>query len=134
MQMDRLAAARQAADRALLHPALCDELFGDRRHRAALQSRLPRKIGARHRLVLADQVQENAAIDVASGLAGGYLKIVEVDLSHGGRVCYICSRCELYRAACVRQSRGCYLKRFKWHGFSSRASDVMSIASLYSKT
>ena len=39
--------------------------------------------------MLATEIQKDAAIDVASRLAGGNVKIVEVDLSHGSSIRYI---------------------------------------------
>lgn len=52
---------------------------------------MPRQVSSRDRLVRPDQVEHDAAIDVARRLARGHLKIRQVDSSHGG--------CDLIRGA-----------------------------------
>ena len=43
---------------------------------------MARKLGARNGLPLADQIQDDAAIDVARGPAGGAFEIVQIDFLH----------------------------------------------------
>ena len=81
-QVHRAAAAREPAHRPFEHPAFGNELLGDQRYGAALQARAAGQVGARDGLAGADQVQDHAPVDVARGLAGGYPKVAEVDLSH----------------------------------------------------
>src|SRR3569832_646158 len=42
------------------------------------------QVGARDRLVRADQIENDAPIDIARSLAGSNLKIGQIDSSHGG--------------------------------------------------
>src|ERR1022692_1632469 len=72
-QERRAPAARRPSGGPFQHPMLADQFFDDQRNGAALQSRDARQIGARERLALADQVENNAAIDLARHLAGGDL-------------------------------------------------------------
>jgi hypothetical protein len=43
---------------------------------------MPCEVGTRDRLVRTDQVENDAAIDIARSLAGGNLKIRQIDSSH----------------------------------------------------
>src|SRR4030095_7283553 len=70
-------------DGALAHPAFGDQPLGDGRDGAALQTRMARQIGARDGLVLADQVEQHAPVDVARRLAGRHLYVIQIYLSHG---------------------------------------------------
>jgi hypothetical protein len=58
-------------------------LLGDHGDGAALQTRVTREVGARDRLVRADQIENDAPIDIARSLAGSNLKIGQIDSSHG---------------------------------------------------
>jgi hypothetical protein len=53
------------ADGAFRDPTLIDQLIDDRRHGAPLQTRSSCQVGARHRVMAADEVERNAAIDLA---------------------------------------------------------------------
>jgi hypothetical protein len=70
-------------DGALAHPAFGDQPFGDGRDGAALQTGMARQIGARDRLVLANQVEQHTPIDVARCLTGRHLYVIQIYLSHG---------------------------------------------------
>ena len=43
---------------------------------------MAREVGARDRLVCADQIENNAPVDIARSFAGGDLKIRQIDSSH----------------------------------------------------
>ena len=82
MQKGRLATARQIADRPLLQPAFRNQPLGDRRHGAALQSRVTHQISPGHGLVFAHQIQHDAAVDVADRFTGRHLKVVQINFAH----------------------------------------------------
>jgi hypothetical protein len=70
--------------RALLehHPAL-DQLAHERCHRAPVHLHPARELGARDRLILPDQVQDDAPVDLPGGRSGREPKVARVDLTHG---------------------------------------------------
>ena len=82
MQEARPPPTRSPADGAFSDPAFIDELIHDRGNGAALETGQPGQIGARHRIVPADEVQRDPAIDLARGLARGDLEVGKVDLAH----------------------------------------------------
>jgi hypothetical protein len=43
---------------------------------------MPHEVGPGNWLMLADQVQHNSAVDIASRFAGGHLKIVQINFTH----------------------------------------------------
>ena len=59
-----------------------DQLADDGRHRAALQAGSAGELGPRQRLVAADDVERDPAVDVAGRFAGRDLEVGEVDLAH----------------------------------------------------
>jgi hypothetical protein len=70
------------AARALLHPILFDQFFGDYGDSAALKPGMTRQIGPRNGLMIAYQIKHDSAVDVARRLARRHLKIGQIDLSH----------------------------------------------------
>src|SRR6185312_6386015 len=77
----RTAAARALRSGAFVDPALLKKLFDDCRDRAGLQAGEPRKLCASHRLISADQLEDDVAVDVPRHLARGELYVGEVDPS-----------------------------------------------------
>lgn len=47
-----------------------------------LQPGMARQVGARHRLMVSDQVQNDSSVDIPRCLTGGYLKVLEINPSH----------------------------------------------------
>src|SRR5215471_1495556 len=82
MQEARPAPSNGMTDSAFLHPFFGDQLFRNHRHRASLQPGMARQVGARHRLMASDQVQNDSSVDIPRCLAGGYLKVLEINPSH----------------------------------------------------
>jgi hypothetical protein len=82
MEEPRPAASRRPADGTFSDPAFIDQLIDDGRHGAALQARSSRQVGARQRVVAADEVERDAAIDLARGLTRRHPEIGEIDLAH----------------------------------------------------
>jgi hypothetical protein len=70
-----LATAGKVSHRTFLDPPLSYQLLRNCRNGAALQAGVAGKIGARNRLMLSNEIEDNAAIDVASRFAGCDLKI-----------------------------------------------------------
>src|SRR5262249_22132436 len=85
MKKLRSSAARRTAARTLGHPALFDKLLGDCGDSASLEAGMACKVGARDWLVSANEVKDDAPVDVACRLARGNLEIGEVDLSHSAQ-------------------------------------------------
>src|SRR6202034_4653069 len=69
------AAARRRGDGALADPVLANELLDYLRDGTALQAGAAREIGARDGLAGADEFEDDVAIDVSRGFAGGELNI-----------------------------------------------------------
>src|SRR5215472_1376642 len=63
------------------HPLFLNQLLRDQGNRASLQPRYASQVGARDRLAPPDQVQNDAAIDVACGFARSHLRVGKAD--HG---------------------------------------------------
>ena len=82
VQESGFASPRQLAPGALGDPALANELLGDGRNGAALQTGTASQAGAGDRLVASKQVQNDATIDIPRGCAAGHLKTAQIDLSH----------------------------------------------------
>ena len=80
----RLAAARRVDGRALVDRAVHQQLTDERRHHPATHAHPAREVGARDRLVLADEVEDDLAVDLARRRASGANEAAGVDLSHGG--------------------------------------------------
>ena len=78
----RLAAAHGLAGRALEDQAFAQQVVDDQRDGAAAHAHRPGEVGARDRLVRADQVQHDAAVDLAAGAAGGDPEARRVDTAH----------------------------------------------------
>ena len=78
----RLAAAHGFAGRALEDQAVAQQVVDDQRDRAAAHIHRARQVGARDRLSRANQVQHDAAIDLARGAAGGDAEPGWVDSPH----------------------------------------------------
>ena len=87
----RLSSARQIPGSTHLHPAFGDQLLRDHRDGTALQTRMTGEIGTRNRLMLANEIQHNPAIDVAGRSNAGDLKIIEINLASDGARFAVCS-------------------------------------------
>jgi hypothetical protein len=70
------------ADRAFDDPTFGDQLFGDSGHGAALHARTPSQTSTGNRLLLANQVQHNATVDIAGSLTPGNPEVVQINFSH----------------------------------------------------
>jgi|SRR6266436_10155157 hypothetical protein len=75
-------AAGQPADGSMDDPSLANQLFGDERNGASLKAGHAGKISAGNGLTAADEVENNAAIDVAGRLTRSDLSVCEVDTPH----------------------------------------------------
>ncbi len=78
----RLAATGRLRNGALLEPVFGDQLIGDGGNGAPLEAGAAGQIGARNGLMLAHQVEHDAAVDVAGGLASSDAKVAQVYFSH----------------------------------------------------
>jgi len=76
------AAARQTAGRTLDHPRLGDQLLHDQGNGAALQAAQARQVGPRDRMPRANEIQDDAPVDVADHLARCALNPFWVDYLH----------------------------------------------------
>jgi hypothetical protein len=61
--------AREPSHGAVHNPVLLDQLLGDERYGAPLQSRNPSQVGARDRLTSSNEIQKHAAVDIPRDLA-----------------------------------------------------------------
>src|SRR5262249_57470314 len=68
--------------RALPHPILFNQLFGDYRDGAALKPGMTGQVCPRNGLMIAYQIEHDSTVDVARRLARRHLKIGKIDLSH----------------------------------------------------
>ena len=83
-QSKRGAAPARGGRRALLeHHAALDQLAHQRRHRAPVHLHPSRELGARDRLILADQVEDDAPVDLPGSRSRREAKVARVDLTHG---------------------------------------------------
>jgi hypothetical protein len=82
MEKARASPSRRRSNRTLCDPAFADQLVDDRGNRASLKARVPRKIGTRHRLMPANEIQRDPPIDLPGGLAGRNVEIGEINLAH----------------------------------------------------
>ena len=82
VQESRFAPPGQLAPGAFGDPAFANELLGNGRNGAALQTGTASQAGAGDRLVAPKQVQNDAAIDVPRSRAAGHLKTAQINLSH----------------------------------------------------
>ena len=78
----RLAAALRFARGALEHGAVRDQLIDQQADGAAADPHQPREVGARDRLVDADEIQGDPAVDLARGAAGGEPQVSRMHGSH----------------------------------------------------
>ena len=76
------APARQFAKGPFPQPALRNQSFGDCRNRAPLQARITHQIRTGNGLMLPNQIQHDATVDVPDGFVRRHLKVIEVDLAH----------------------------------------------------
>ena len=81
-QKGRAAAAREASGGAFEHPVLFDQLFDDEGNGAALQAGDAGEVGAGDGVPGADEVEDDAAVDVANDFGGGDLDSVFVGGGH----------------------------------------------------
>src|SRR4051812_45626787 len=82
MQKSRLASAQGFAGGSLVDHVLIDQLLHQYANGAPRDLHATRQVGARNRLVLADQIKRDAPIDVARRGARGYFEISRVNLTH----------------------------------------------------
>jgi len=82
MEEGGTAAAGQAAGGAFDDPRLVDQLFDDRRNSAALQAAEAGEIGAGDGLAGANEVEDDAAVDVTHHFTGRAPNALGVDHSH----------------------------------------------------
>ena len=78
----RLAAADRLAGRPFENELAGQQLVDDQRDRGPAHAHRPGEIGARDRLPGADQVQDDAAVDLAAGASGGDPEARGVDTAH----------------------------------------------------
>ena len=84
----RLAAARGVDRGALVDRLLAEQLVDERGDHAAADLHAAREVGARDRLVLADEVEHDLPVDLARRGAGRADEAAGVDLSHGHLCCH----------------------------------------------
>ena len=73
----------QPADGAFGDPPFFDQLVDDGRDGAALKAGPAGQIRPRHRLVVAQEIERDPAVDLPRRLARGDLEIRQIDLAHG---------------------------------------------------
>src|SRR5206468_1984087 len=69
-------------DGAFLEPVFRYQLVGDSRNGAALKASAPGEIGTGNGLMVANEIEHDPAIDVASSLTSGDAKVAQVYFSH----------------------------------------------------
>ena len=79
VEKGRLAAALRLAGGPFEDGAVADQLVDEQADRAAAGPHQPRQVGARNRLMGADQVQRDPAVDLPGGGAGGDAEVLRVD-------------------------------------------------------
>jgi len=82
MKEARTAASQRVPVRALCYSSVINQLFGDHRDRAALQTGISRQVGARYWLMRSNQSENDASIYVALRFARRHLKVAQINLSH----------------------------------------------------
>src|SRR5262249_51091447 len=88
LQKGRAPSAWQPAYGAIDDPLLPNQLFGNQRNRAGLQTGSACQVGTGDRLPAPNEVQDDAAVNSASGLTGGSLNAMNVGATHTLRMAF----------------------------------------------